>query len=71
MPTDLPQKENPIPPESAEPEPSLPPRPAGPRPPEDGGAFRLITVAGIPIRLHFTFLLLLAWLALRQRREEK
>jgi Zn-dependent protease/predicted transcriptional regulator len=61
MPTDLPpQESNPPPgrPDSGE---TPPARPSPP--PPDGGAFRLVTVSGIPIRLHWTFLLLLAWLA--------
>jgi Zn-dependent protease/CBS domain-containing protein len=28
---------------------------------EDGGSFRLTTVSGIPIRIHFTFTIILAW----------
>src|SRR6185369_448628 len=33
------------------------------QPTHDGGSFQIARIAGIPIRLHVTFLLLLAWIA--------
>lgn len=76
MPTELPQKdEDQIPegrarsqyPQGTSGEPASQPSVNGPRqeppPGYDGASFRLITVAGIPIRIHLTFLLLLVWLA--------
>src|SRR3954470_6224566 len=60
MPTELPPN-----PESA-PNPPAEPRDPGRRPqriaPHDAGSFPIAVVAGIPIRLHVTFLLLLAFL---------
>lgn len=35
--------------------------------PRSPWAFRLLTVAGIPIRIHFTFVLFLAWIAVSNR----
>jgi Zn-dependent protease/CBS domain-containing protein len=59
MPTDLPPNFNPAP----QPQPT----PAAPTPqgalPGDGNAFRIATIAGIPIRLHWTFVALLVLLA--------
>jgi Zn-dependent protease/predicted transcriptional regulator len=52
MPTDLPNRE-------PEDRPSAPSRKAISRSGADSGAYRLITIAGIPLRLHWTFLLLL------------
>jgi Zn-dependent protease/predicted transcriptional regulator len=70
MPTELPERENnPLPPEDRErrddaprsgPEEPSPRRPASE--PRDDGSIRIATVAGIPIRLHWTFLALLVWL---------
>lgn len=45
--------------------PNSPPPPA--RPQENAWALRIATVAGIPIRLHFTFLLFLLWVGLMGR----
>ncbi len=47
------------------PTPNGPPPPA--RPPENAWAWRIASVAGIPIRLHFTFLLFLLWVGLAGR----
>lgn len=47
------------------PAPNGPPPPA--RPPENAWAWRIASVAGIPIRLHFTFLLFLLWVGLAGR----
>ncbi|HLK61316.1 MAG TPA: site-2 protease family protein [Chthonomonadaceae bacterium] len=60
MPTEIPTRETPPLPEG--------PIEGSPRPPEphthaDWSALRILTVAGIPIRLHFTFLILLVWVA--------
>ncbi|HZO91317.1 MAG TPA: site-2 protease family protein [Chthonomonadaceae bacterium] len=63
MPTELPQRENQPLPERPNRDENASPRPAAGPPRDSGGSFHLITVAGIPIRLHFTFLLLLAWFA--------
>lgn len=50
------------------PEPPTPNQSSPPaRPPESIWALRVATVAGIPIRLHFTFLLFLLWIGLSGR----
>jgi Zn-dependent protease/CBS domain-containing protein len=60
MPTELPTGNN-----ISAPEPSTPSRPTG-QPTHDGGSFHIARVAGIPIRLHVTFFLLLAWIVLQK-----
>lgn len=57
MPTDLPPTNN----QTSVPKTTT--RPPQSPPPGDSGSFRLLRVAGIPVRLHWTFLMLLAWLA--------
>src|SRR5438552_3334235 len=62
MPTDLPSGDNnPAPPPPNEERPAAS-RPVG-QPTHDGGSFQIARIAGIPIRLHVTFFLLLAWIA--------
>ena len=63
MPTDLPERQDNQLPETPDRNGGPSPRLPG-SPPADGGSFGIARVAGIPIRVHFTFVLLLAWLAL-------
>lgn len=41
-----------------------------PSPPRSGWSFRILTIAGIPIRVHFTFLLFLVWVGLLGREKD-
>lgn len=66
MPTDLPQSGDNPDNRSASPSGSNPSNgvPSPRQPGHDGASFRIAVVAGIPIRIHITFLLLLAWFSL-------